>query len=321
MLKVVPLSTVIPYYERWIKTFPAIQDVAMADEQKILKMWQGLGYYQRAKNFHKAAQIIKNKHHGKIPNRYEDLKTLPGFGPYTIGAILSIAFDKRYPIIDANIRRVGMRLLGIQGNADTSQDKVIFGFLDQCMPKRNLRVFNQALMELGALVCRSKEPLCSVCPVKNVCRAFHEGHQEIIPTPKIKTITTLDVVIGIIQRDEKYFIQKRSSKGLLADLWEFPGGEIKKGETKKQAIFRKFKEELNIELISNQYLMSLKHFYTRYKINLHVFLCCPKVYPTEQKYRKWVSLQHFSRYPMPSGSARIVDHLMASRRATLLKIV
>jgi len=310
MLQQTTVNAVIPYYKKWVKEFPTIRSVARAPLQKILKMWQGLGYYQRAKNLHKSAKIICSNFNGKLPDSAEDLRRLAGFGPYTIGAVLSIAFDKRYPIIDANIRRVVMRLLGVEGFADVSKDKVILEFLDSNMPQRNLRTFNQALMELGALVCRNKEPLCSLCPVKARCRAYAKRIQEIIPTPKIKIIKDLDVSIGVIIKNRKYLIQKRPSRGLLADLWEFPGGKIKPQESVKQALKRELKEEIGAEVESSEFLMNARHFYTQYRVCLHVFLCRLKSYPTGTAVRKWVSLDKLSNYPMPSGSAKIVDKLV-----------
>ncbi len=229
MLQQTTVNTVIPYYERWVKQFSTVESVAKAPIQKILKMWQGLGYYTRVRNIHRSAKIICKEYNGKIPEHVDELRKLPGFGPYTVGAVASIAFDKRQPIIDANVRRVVMRQLARKGHADTSQDKKILEFLDQIMPATGNNIFNQAMMELGALVCRSKEPICLFCPVKETCVAYRKGIQEIIPTVKKKLIKEIEAVIAIIEHDGKYFIQKRSSKGLLADLWEFPGGKIEEG--------------------------------------------------------------------------------------------
>ncbi len=309
MLQQTTVNAVIPYYEQWMKIFPNIHSVAKAPLQKILRVWQGLGYYQRAKNIHKSSQIICKRYQGKIPQNAEALKQLPGFGPYTIGAVLSIAFDQPYPIVDANVRRVIMRQLALEGFADIAQDPEILNFLDHVMPLKNNRIFNQALMEMGALICRNKEPLCLICPIKGSCRAYEKGKQEIIPTPKKRIIQDIEAVIAIIEKDRKYFIQKRPSNGLLADLWEFPGGKVKKGETNEQALARELKEELGIELRSTQPMMDVQHFYTQFRVHLNVWHCQPKSYPQEDKIHKWVSLNDLIKYPMPSGSAKIVDRL------------
>ncbi|MFA5059981.1 MAG: A/G-specific adenine glycosylase [Candidatus Omnitrophota bacterium] len=309
MLQQTVVNAVIPYYKRWIKEFPSVEDVAKASLQKILKSWQGLGYYSRARNIHKTAKIICEKFKGRIPDTYDQLRSLPGFGPYTTGAVLSIAFNKRFPIIDANVRRVIMRQLALKGFADTSHDKKILRFLEEIMPQREMNIFNQALMELGALVCRSKEVLCNVCPVKEQCRAYKKGIQEIIPTPKLKNIKKIDVAVAIIKRGDKYFIQKRPSKGLLADLWEFPGGKIEKGETPSIALIREMKEELSLSVRSTKYLFKVAHFYTQFRVRLHVFLCHPEAFPRGDSTHKWVSSSQFQQFPMPSGSAKIVDKL------------
>jgi A/G-specific adenine glycosylase len=313
MLQQTTVNAVIPFYERWISLFPTIKDVAQSSEPVILKMWQGLGYYQRAKNIHKAAQIICAEYHEQIPQDPVTLRSLPGFGPYTVGAVLSIAFDQRQPIIDANVRRVVMRQLASEGVADVSQDPAILDFLSDVMPQKENYIFNQALMELGALVCRNREPLCLVCPVKSTCLAYEKGIQEIIPTPKKKIIKDIYAVIAVIQKGNKYLIQKRSSKGLLADLWEFPGGKIEKGETPREALKREVKEELAVDLSAAEHFVNLKHFYTQFRVHLNVWKCSIKDNPTLNANLKWVTPTQLSTYPMPSGSAKIVDKLLSKK--------
>ena len=309
MLQQTTVNAVIPYYQKWIKEFPTVQHVAKAPLQKILRLWQGLGYYSRARNIHRSAKIICDFHEGTIPNKPEQLKKLPGFGPYTVGAVLSIAFDKRYPIVDANVRRVFMRILAVDGYADISQDPKILAYLDQVMPRRNLRTFNQALMELGALVCRNREPLCLLCPVKSHCLGYKKGIQEIIPRLKKRIIRDIEAAIGILKIKNKYFIQKRPAIGLLADLWEFPGGKINDNESPAQALRRELKEELNIDLKSSWHIMNVQHCYTQFRVNLHISMCKPVSLPKLNRDRKWVSLRSLRKYPMPSGSTKIVDRL------------
>lgn len=309
MLQQTTVNAVIPYYQKWIKTFPTVDALKNAPSQEILKAWQGLGYYQRAKNLHKAAQIVCAQYGGRLPQAPGTLRKLPGFGPYTTGAVASIAFDLPCTIIDANVRRVVMRLLALEGHADTSQDPKIEEFLQKVMPRKNAGTFNQALMELGALVCRNHEPLCLLCPVKAHCAAYEKGIQEIIPKPKKRIIQDMDVAIGILHRGNKYLIQKRPSKGLLADLWEFPGGKIEKGETPQEALKRELKEELDIGIVSIRHLMNVQHFYTQFRVNLHVFHCQPTSYPRPHILRKWLPVNKLTEYPMPSGSAKIVARL------------
>lgn len=309
MLQQTTVNAVIPYYERWIKEFPDPQAVAQAPLQKVLKMWQGLGYYSRARNIHRSAQVILDEYKGNIPQEPEALKRLHGFGPYTIGAVLSIAYDKRHPIIDANVRRVVMRQLALKGFADTSHDKKILEFLENVMPEKGNNIFNQSLMELGALVCRSKAPLCLFCPVKQTCMAFKKGIQEIIPTPKKKVIKELDAVIALIENKGKYYLQRRGSKGLFADLWEFPGGKIEKGEKPVQALNREVREELDAEVLDHKFLFNVTQLYTEFKVKLHVFKCRVAKSLKEDSTHKWVGSSQFKRYPMPSGTVKIIEEL------------
>lgn len=313
MLQQTTVNTVIPYYQRWIKTFPTVLDLAKAPLQQVLKSWQGLGYYNRARNLHKAAAIVVNDYQGRLPQDPLLVRGLPGFGPYTTGSVLSIAYNQPLTIIDANIRRVAMRLMAIKAHADPRQDKIIEGFLKKLLPSSRAGDFNQAFMELGALVCRHKEPLCNLCPLKKFCRGYALGLQEIIPTPQKKVMRDIDAVVAVIERGGRYLIQKRSSDGsLLADLWEFPGGKIERGESNIAALKRELKEELGVDLAATKHLFDVKHFYTQFRVNLSVFACQPKAYPAVNGHRKWAGLKDFHRYPMPSGSAKIVDRLVVN---------
>jgi A/G-specific adenine glycosylase len=310
MLQQTTVNTVIPYYEKWVKKYPNIKDLANASLQEVLKSWQGLGYYNRARNLHMAAQEIISKYHGKLPNDPQIIRKLPGFGSYTTGSVLSIAFDRPLTIIDANVRRVVMRFLSIQAEANVQQDKNINEFLLKVLPLKGAGDFNQALMELGALVCRSKEPTCNICPLKSDCQAYASGLQELIPIPKKRQIQVVHGVIGIIKNKSRFLIQKRPSQGLLADLWEFPGGKIEEGESSLHALQRELKEELDVDLSEARHLFDVKHFYTQYQVNLKVFQCGLSDQPKLHSGRKWVSSKQFALYPMPSGSAKIVERLL-----------
>jgi len=314
MLQQTTVPTVIEFYKRWIHDYPTLESVAQAPLERLLKSWQGLGYYQRVRNIHKAAKIFVEQYDRRIPEDMEALRKVPGFGPYTCGAVLSIAFDKRQPIIDANIRRVVMRLLALESHANAKIDPAIYAYLDEVLPQKNLRTFNQAFMELGALICKSKEPLCSMCPVKSHCKAFEKGIQELIPTKKERLTEEIDVAIGILRHKGKYFIQRRPADGLLADLWEFPGGKIEKGESPEAALRRELLEELSVDIKDASFLTKVRHFYTRYKVNLYAFICAAKSLPEVHARRKWIQLREFSEYAMPSGSAKIVEYLRLTTR-------
>lgn len=309
MLQQTTVSAVIPFYERWIRQFPNIKSVAQSSAQSILKAWQGLGYYSRARNIHATAKIIIQKFDGVFPQDKDILRSLPGFGPYTTGAVLSIAFDQREPIIDANVRRVIMRQLNRKGFSDSTQDRSILDFLDRVMPRRNNCVFNQALMELGALVCRSKNPQCLACPLRVSCLAYKKGVVDIIPQPKVKVIKNISAAIAVIRDKDKYFMQKRPEKGLFADLWEFPGGKIDQGETAQQALLREVQEELSITIKIEKKLSNVIQFYTQFKVTLFVWLCQPCTMPQTDKTHKWLKLSDLKHYPLSAGTAKIVERL------------
>ncbi|MBN1222133.1 MAG: A/G-specific adenine glycosylase [Candidatus Aminicenantes bacterium] len=310
MLQQTTVQAVIPYYEKWMIRFPGLEVLARASAQDVLKAWQGLGYYRRAKNIHKASRIFVEVYEGKIPSDYEELRKVPGFGPYTTAAVLSIAFDLPYPAIDANARRVWMRLSGLRKRSSPQVDQAIQKFIIPHAPNKQPGLFNQAVMELGALVCKPKNPLCHACPVTPFCKAFETGEQEIIPIPKKMNYRRIEAVVAIIEERGRYLIQKRPPEGLLADLWEFPGGKRKPSETLEDALRRELKEELGADVETIVRLTSVKHAYTQFRVTLHAFFCTLKhLPPLSKKRHRWVNLKGMKRYPFPSGSAKIIKFL------------
>lgn len=318
MLQQTTVQAVIPYYEAWIRRFPDIRTLSEASLQEVLKAWEGLGYYQRAKNIHKAALMFREKFNEQIPDEYDSLKQVPGFGPYTTAAVLSIAFDKAYPVIDANVRRVWMRLMGLELHATPQVDARIKTYMTPFLPPNKIGLFNQAMMEMGALICKSKNPMCLLCPVPDFCKAFEKGEQEIIPRPMKRSYRKIEAVICLVKKQDKYLIQKRPPKGLLADLWEFPGGKRKSGETLEEALSREINEELKAEVTKAEPLTSVKHAYTQFLVTLHAFSCTLKGLPPlpKEKYR-WVSLKAMKHYPFPSGSAKIIQFLEKQKKSFL----
>lgn len=310
MLQQTVVQTVIPYYLRWIELFPDVKTLSKAPFQSVLKAWEGLGYYQRVKNIHKASQIIMKIHDGRLPTAYDDLKRLPGFGPYTTAAVLSIAFGQPYPTIDANIRRILMRLMRKREKASPKIDRELMEQFSPLIPRKSTGIFNQAMMELGALICRPKNPLCNLCPVSDFCSAFRAGEQEVIPTPKKRSYKRIEAVVGLIEKEGRFLIQKRPSSGLLADLWEFPGGKIKRGESPRLALKREIYEELGESVRREKHLTTVRHAYTQFQVTLHAFSCSLKSEPMlDKKRQRWASLKSMKRYPFPSGSAKIIKFL------------
>jgi A/G-specific adenine glycosylase len=315
MLQQTTVQAVIPYFERWTRLFPDMPTLARVPLQRVLSAWQGLGYYQRARNLHRAARIFVRNHGGRIPDDEKILGGLPGFGPYTTAAVLSLAYGRPLPVIDANVRRVLMRIMGLRGEALVRHDKVIREYLSGVFPARDPGLFNQALMELGALVCRSRNPQCLLCPVRKDCRAAREGTQEIIPQTRKRTAKKITAVVAVIEDKGRLLIQKRPSSGLLAGLWEFPGGKIRRGESRDQALRREVREEVGARIKNVRFLTTVKHAYTQFEVTLHAFACeLGTGFVPARADRKWVTLSSIRRYPLPSGSVKIVDFL-AGRKA------
>jgi A/G-specific adenine glycosylase len=294
-----------------------MRSLARAPLRKVLREWQGLGYYRRAGNLHRAAKTMVREHGGKVPGDERELRNLPGFGPYTTAAVLSLAYGKTLPVIDANVRRVLMRVLGRRGAAEARVDKTLRVFLGRVFSKDSPGDFNQAMMELGALVCRSRNPQCLACPVREFCRAAREGTQEIIPRPRTLGLEKLEAVVAVvIGSDGRILIQKRPAGGLLAGLWEFPGGKVEHGESLTAALRREVREELGAGIEDVRPLTTVRHAYTRFQVTLHAFTC--KIRDpdfTTGPRRRWVTLSSIRKYPLPSGSVKIVDFLAGRKSA------
>ena len=315
MLQQTTVPAVIPYYRRWLRAFPDVRSLARAPLRRVLREWQGLGYYQRARNLREAARAVVRDHGGNLPCDETALRDLPGFGPYTTAAVLSIAHGRPLPVIDGNVRRVLMRVLGLPGASGPRVDRRLKAYLATVFAADRPGDFNQAIMELGALVCRSRNPQCLACPVRKHCRAAREGTQEVIPKPKKLGLERIEVAVAVIERDGRFLIQERPAGGLLAGLWEFPGGKVEPGEGPAAALRRELREELGVEVEGVRRLTTVRHSYTRFQVTLHAFACGIRGetgFKTGPK-RRWVTLRTIRRYPLPSGSVKIVDFL--ERRA------
>ena len=227
MLQQTQVATVIPYFERFLQAFPTVQALAEADEQQVLTLWQGLGYYRRARNLHAAAKAIVEDFDGEIPAAVDDLRSLPGVGPYTAGAIASIAHGTRAAVVDGNVERVFARLLRIEEpiNAPATKKRV-WSIAESLVPKTNPGDYNQAVMELGALICTPKVPKCFVCPLRESCKAVQEADPEKLPIKlaKKKPREVTHLVIAI-ERNGKYLFEKRPSEGLWSNMWQLPTWE------------------------------------------------------------------------------------------------
>lgn len=344
MLQQTTVPAVLPYFGRWMERFPTAGDLAVADPDDVLRVWEGLGYYARARNLHAAVREIVQKYGGKIPAEINKLKKLPGIGDYTAAAVASITYGVRAPALDANNIRVWSRLLA------SSDRKRITGVFSRVLPLDRPGDFNQALMDLGSSVCTSKDPGCQVCPLTSWCRAYRSGKVSEYPEKRGRPDTEhVEAAIGIILRDGKVLVQRRPETGLMAGLWEFPGGKIGKaaggGETEKrgngensrlgdgatgrrsekdfsetpeEAVVREIREETGLRVQVCEKLGVFTHAYTRFRVKLHVFICKRKAGTLNNSRAKWLTLDELEGLAMPSVNRRIVrkleDHLTAEER-------
>ncbi len=315
MLQQTQVKTVLPYFERWIKKLPTIKSVAQTKEDEILKLWEGLGYYSRARNIQKAAQKIMEKHRGKFPSRFEDIFSLPGVGRYTACAISSIAFNQNYPVVDGNVIRVLSRLYAYNKNIRLpASEKWMWEKVDELLPKGEARNFNQAMMELGALICTPSSPKCHDCPLMDSCKAYRKGMTDRLPNrgPK-KELTNIQVAIAVIKKGDKIFIQKRPEKGLMGGLWEFPGGKVEKGETLKKALVREVFEESGLQIKNIKLLKKIKHAYTSFKVDLHCYEAdfeSGRVRLKAASEGKWIRVDSLKRYPFPAANVSLISELL-----------
>ncbi len=314
MLQQTQVKTVLPYFERWMKTLPTVADVAQAPEDQILKLWEGLGYYSRARNLQKAAKVIMAEHEGVFPSDYASVLALPGIGKYTAGAIMSIAFNQDEALVDGNVIRVLSRLFFYQKNTRLPEaERQMWEWARGILPSGEARYFNQAMMELGALICSPKAPNCEICPLQAVCKAREKGKLNQIPNrgPK-KELQRITVALGVIKKEGKVFIQKRPEKGLMAGLWEFPGGKVEKGETKRQALKREVAEELGIQIRDIKKIKQIKHAYTSFKVDLHCFeaQCESADFRLNSAVDgRWVKPSELKNYPFPAANVRLIEEL------------
>lgn len=276
MLQQTQIDTVIPYYERFLQAYPTIHELAAAPLDDVLKQWEGLGYYSRARNLHKTAKIVSQDMNGEFPRTAEELKALPGIGAYTSGAVASIAFGESVPVVDGNVIRVLSRLCDIDEDVtQTSTKNKFWAIATDLVPEKRAGDYNQALMELGQKICTPRNPSCAECPVQSQCQAFANGTQEDRPVKKKRAPTPhYDVAAGLIRNDAgKLLIAQRPNDGLLGGLWEFPGGKQEKGETIQDCLKRELQEELAIDVEVGKFFVQVKHAFTHFKITLYAYEC------------------------------------------------
>jgi A/G-specific adenine glycosylase len=316
MLQQTQMDRAVDYFNRWVARFPDIASITGASEEEVLKLWEGLGYYTRARNIIRSGAILLAEYNGIVPADHDLLLTLPGIGKYTAGAIMSIAFNKEYPLVDANIERVFARLFNL---AQPVKDKKTHAFIWQkareLLPRGRAREFNQALMELGALVCLARNPRCKICPIMSDCQAFSlelVAQRPVLTAPP-KTIF-IEMATGILEHEGRILIQKRKPKGVWANLWEFPGGRLEPGETPEMALVREYLEETELAVCNLKKITTVQHSYTIYRVTLHCYFCSlldgrfEPVLHGAQEYR-WLQPEQLSAFALPAGHRKLIDHL------------
>ncbi len=313
MLQQTRTETVRPYFQRWMARFPTLADVAQADPQEVLALWEGLGYYRRALLLWEAARQVIERFDGRLPEEPEALETLPGIGPYTARAIASIAYGKDVAVVDGNVKRVLSRLFALEAPIDRSTgERRIWELAQAHLPAGQAAAYNQALMDLGATLCLPRHPQCGRCPVRPWCRAYASGAPTQWPrrTPK-KKIPHYTVVAGVVRRGPKVLLARRPEGGLLGGLWEFPGGKVEPGETLEAALERELQEELAIRVKAGPVLGTFRHAYSHFRITLYAL--CAQILkgeprPQEGQQVAWVPMRDLDAYPMGK-----VDRLIARR--------
>nr|WP_320016054.1 A/G-specific adenine glycosylase [uncultured Desulfobacter sp.] len=312
MLQQTQVKTVIPYYLKFMETWPDLGDLAAADLETVLKAWEGLGYYARARNLHKAAGIVVRDLGGIIPDNYKGFKNLPGVGDYIASAVLSIAGAKPHAVVDGNVKRVLSRLLCVDTPVNHSAaHKAYKAIAETFLYKKDPGTYNQALMELGALICTPKRPDCGSCPLTGECCACEKQVTDLFPRRMAKKkVPTVHIAAGIVKKNGKVLITRRKLDGLLGGLWEFPGGKVEPKESPEQACIREIREETGIETGNLQFLTRIFHAYTHFKIEMDVFFCdyiSGQVTLNGPIDHKWVRVDQLHQFPFPRANLKFME--------------
>jgi A/G-specific adenine glycosylase len=319
MLQQTQVETVIPYYERFLTRFPTVESLTQAPLADVLKLWEGLGYYARARNLHAAARQIVDVHGGQIPDAFEALLELPGVGLYTAGAVASIAFGRATPAVDGNVRRVLSRVFEVREDVTRSATKrKLRELAADLLPQEQSGPFNEALMELGATVCTPRNPRCDVCPINDVCRARALDVVDALPVKRKRAPTPhYHVAAAVTTRaDGRVLLAQRHIDDMLGGLWEFPGGKQEDGETLSECLAREMREELDVTVAVGERLTVVEHAYTHFRMTLHAFRCClvdgqPRCLDCADF--RWALPAEMAELPMSVADRKVVQALIANR--------
>ncbi len=315
MLQQTRVDQATPYFHRFMKRFPSLKSLAAASQEEVLKQWEGLGYYSRARNLHKAAQIISKDWGGRFPQTPEEIQSLPGIGSYTTAAIGSLAFNLDLAVLDGNVIRVLARLFAYTTDSrSTTAKKELQQLADDLLVKGNAGHFNEAMMELGATVCLPKNPKCDECPMIEVCLGHKSGHPTQFPvkTPNKKVPHLIVGAAVVVNGKGKVLIAQRREKDMLGGLWEFPGGKQEANETIQECIVRELKEELGINVEIGEFLITVKHAYSHFTMELHTYFAKiksgrPRV--IECQNFQWLAISKLRDVPYSKADLMIIKEL------------
>lgn len=313
MLQQTQVGTVIPYYQKFLKSFPSLHHLAKANLSKVLKVWEGMGYYSRARNLHRASQIVLNHFNGKIPNHLKDLLILPGIGRSTAGAILSFAYNTEAPILDGNAKRVLSRLFALSGTPGKKKaEQLLWKISESLIPKGYSNPFNQALMDLGSMICTPKDPLCPECPLRAFCKGRASGKPERYPAKVLKrTIPHVESISAVIKKNGKILLHQRPPEGLLGGLWEFPNWRVEGKQISRLRLRLRniIKKEMEMDVKVKESMGTFQQTYSHFKLTLHVFSC----QPLDRKEKgKWIPIRNLPLLPMSRVHRLIADKILSN---------
>jgi A/G-specific adenine glycosylase len=296
MLQQTRVETVRPYYVRWLRAFPTVQALARATDDRVLKLWEGLGYYSRARNLHRAARIVVRDHGSKLPRSADGLRALPGIGRYTAGAIASIAFGERVPLVDGNVARVFTRILAISASVKSPHTvRSLWKLADDLLPDTDAGEFNQALMELGALVCTPTSPRCRICPMRRVCTARARGLVDRLPNRGDKPSTVRTTAsTAFVRRNSRILLRRRPESGLLANFWELPVADGRRFHVGRQ-------------------LCEVRHTITHHRITLRVHECVLAVKFRSNGQWRWASPATLKALALPAAHRRAIERILSAQ--------
>jgi A/G-specific adenine glycosylase len=314
MLQQTQVNTALPYYRRFLTQFPTLRKLAAADLGDVLKSWEGLGYYARARNLHRAAGMLAACGGGRIPDRWDDFRALPGVGDYIAAAVLSIAFDRPHAVVDGNVKRVLARLLTMAAPTNQAASHTVFqAEADRLLARRRPADFNQAMMELGALVCTPTSPNCLVCPLTRFCAAHRGGTVARYPhRVASRPVPEVQIAVGVVFKNDRVLITRRPEQGLLGGLWEFPGGKLREDESPAEACVREIKEEVNLDVAIEGPLAQVRHAYSHFRIHMHVFRCrftTGRVRLNGPTDHRWVRIADIDRFAFPGANHKFIPLL------------